>query len=66
MENIDIAKAQELGIKLINSPEGNKDAVAEHVIGTLLVLMNRLFISSNEVNTFSDKSITFFEIPNSA
>ena len=49
MENIDPAKAQELGIKLINSPEGNKDAVAEHVIGTLLVLMNRLFISSNEV-----------------
>ena len=49
MENIDISKTQELGIKLINSPEGNKDAVAEHVIGTLLVLMNRLFISSNEV-----------------
>ena len=49
MENIDTSKAQELGIKLINSPEGNKDAVAEHVIGTLLVLMNRLFISSNEV-----------------
>ena len=49
MENIDIAKAQELGIKLINSTEGNKDAVAEHVIGTLLVLMNRLFISSDEV-----------------
>ena len=49
MENIDIAKAQKLGIKLINSPEGNKDAVAEHVIGTLLVLMNRLFISSKEV-----------------
>ena len=49
MENIDTAKAQELSIKLINSPEGNKDAVAEHVIGMLLVLMNRLFISSNEV-----------------
>ena len=49
MENIDTSKAQELGIKLINSPEGNKDAVAEHVIGMLLVLMNRLFISSNEV-----------------
>ena len=49
MENIDTSKAQELGIKLINSPEGNKDAVAEHVLGTLLVLMNRLFISSNEV-----------------
>ena len=49
MENIDTTKAQELGIKLINSPDGNKDAVAEHVLGTLLVLMNRLFISSNEV-----------------
>ena len=49
MENINTTKAQELGIKLINSPEGNKDAVAEHVLGTLLVLMNRLFISSNEV-----------------
>ena len=49
MENIDIAKAQELGIKLINSPEGNRDAVAEHALGMLLVLMNRLFISSEEV-----------------
>lgn len=49
MENIDVLKAQELGIKLINSPEGNRDAVAEHCLGILLVLMNRLFISANEV-----------------
>ena len=49
MENIDILKAQELGIKLLNSPEGNRDAVAEHWLGMLLVLMNRLFISANEV-----------------
>ena len=49
MENIDVSKAQELGIKLINSPEGNRDAVAEHCLGMLLVLMNRLFISENEV-----------------
>ena len=49
MENIDVLKAQELGIKLINSPEGNRDAVAEHCLGMLLVLMNRLFISANEV-----------------
>lgn len=49
MENIDVLKAQELGIKLINSPEGNRDAVAEHCLGMLLVLMNRLFISVNEV-----------------
>lgn len=49
MENIDTEKAQELGILLINSPEGNRDAVAEHCVGMLLVLMNRLLISSNEV-----------------
>jgi len=49
MENIDIPVAEKLGIQLINSPEGNRDAVAEHVIGMLLVLMNRLFIASQEV-----------------
>lgn len=49
MENIDIPVAQKLGIQLINSPEGNRDSVAEHVVGMLLVLMNRLFIASQEV-----------------
>lgn len=49
MENIDIETAENLGIKLINSPEGNRDSVAEHVVGMLLILMNRLFIASNEV-----------------
>ena len=49
MENIDAETAQKLGIQLINSPEGNRDAVAEQVVGMLLVLMNRLFISSFEV-----------------
>ncbi|MBP7172890.1 MAG: 2-hydroxyacid dehydrogenase [Cloacibacterium sp.] len=49
MENIDCEKAKELGVALINSPEGNRDAVAEHVLGMLLVLANRLFIASNEV-----------------
>ena len=49
LENIDVSKAQELGIKLINSPEGNRDAVAEPCLGMLWVLMNRLFISANEV-----------------
>ena len=49
MENIDIETAEKLHIKLINSPEGNRDSVAEHVVGMLLILMNRLFIASNEV-----------------
>lgn len=49
MENIDAETAANLRIKLINSPEGNRDSVAEHVVGMLLILMNRLFIASNEV-----------------
>lgn len=49
MENIDTLVAKQLGISLINSPEGNRDAVAEHVLGMLLVLMHRLFIASQEV-----------------
>ena len=49
MENIDIPVAEKLGIQLINSPEGNRDSVAEHVVGMLLILMNRLFIASTEV-----------------
>lgn len=49
MENIDLETAKNLGISLINSPEGNRDSVAEHVVGMLLILMNRLFIASEEV-----------------
>lgn len=49
MENIDGEFATKSGISLISSPEGNRDAVAEHVLGMLLILMNRLFIASNEV-----------------
>lgn len=49
MENIDVEFAAKSGIQLISSPEGNRDSVAEHVLGMLLILMNRLFIASNEV-----------------
>ncbi|WP_332018990.1 2-hydroxyacid dehydrogenase [Kaistella sp.] len=49
MENIDVAFAEKRGIKLISSPEGNRDSVAEHVVGMLLILMHRLFIASAEV-----------------
>lgn len=49
MENIAVETAEKLGISLINSPEGNRDAVAEQVVGMLLLLTNRLFIASEEV-----------------
>lgn len=49
MENINVEFAEKSGIQLISSPEGNRDSVAEHVVGMLLILMHRLFISSQEV-----------------
>ncbi len=49
MENIDVAYAEAKGIKCINSPEGNRDAVGEHALGMLLMLLNRLKIADSEV-----------------
>lgn len=42
LDNIDEGAAQQLGIELYNAPEGNRQAVAEHVAGMLLTLFNKL------------------------
>lgn len=49
MENIDVSYAQSKGILCINSPEGNRDAVGEHAIGMMLMLMNHLKKADAEV-----------------
>lgn len=49
LENIDEEYAAERGIVLFNAPEGNRDSVAEHAIGMLLMLMHRLRIADREV-----------------
>ncbi len=49
MENIDVAEAKKRGISCFNSPEGNRDAVAEHCIGMLLSLFNQLNKADREV-----------------
>ncbi|MGE0560327.1 MAG: 2-hydroxyacid dehydrogenase [Flavobacteriales bacterium] len=49
LENIDVEYAKKKGVKVIHSPAGNMDAVAEHTIGTLLMLFNQLKKGDNEV-----------------
>jgi D-3-phosphoglycerate dehydrogenase len=49
MENIDLKTARLRNIECFNSPEGNRDAVAEHALGMLLSLFNHLNRADSEV-----------------
>jgi D-3-phosphoglycerate dehydrogenase len=51
MESIDVDYAASKGIRCLNSPEGNRDAVGEHCLGMLLSLMNNLNRADHQVRT---------------
>ncbi|MFT6969944.1 MAG: D-3-phosphoglycerate dehydrogenase [Roseivirga sp.] len=49
LDKIDVPYVESKGIEILNAPEGNRDALAEHAMGMLLALLNNLGKSDSEV-----------------
>ena len=49
IDNLDQELLALKGIEIFNAPEGNRDAVGEHVIGMILDLLHNLSISHNQI-----------------
>lgn len=51
LENIDCKEAEKRGITLFSAPEGNRQAVGEHVVGMILSLFNNLSIGDTQIRS---------------
>ncbi|MCH8330468.1 MAG: hypothetical protein IH946_03660 [Bacteroidetes bacterium] len=49
MESIDVEYLDKKGVISLNSPEGNKDAVAEHCLGMILALLNNIAYADRQL-----------------
>ena len=52
LDKIDIAYVEARNIEILNAPEGNRDALAEHAMGMLLNLLNKINAADREVRNW--------------
>lgn len=53
LEIIDLEEAEKRGILVHRAPDGNCDAVAEHILGMLLMLAHRLRLGDQQVRSMA-------------
>lgn len=53
IDKLDVDYLAEKNIKIINAPEGNRDAVAEHTLGMLLALNIQLVKANSQVRSYT-------------
>lgn len=51
LDQIEVDEVNKRGIHLVNAPEGNRDALAEHALGMLLGLLNNIYKSDHEIRS---------------
>ncbi len=49
LDQIDVEEVKKRQITIVNAPEGNRDALAEHCIGMILCLLNKIHLANNQI-----------------
>ena len=49
LDQLDVDLLNKKGIRILNAPEGNRDALGEHTIGMLLCLFNKIHLANSQV-----------------
>ena len=52
VDGIDLEEVKKRNIHLLNAPEGNRDAVAEHTIGLILALFNKINSANTQIHNY--------------
>lgn len=52
VDQLDTETLANKGIVIINAPEGNRDAVAEHAVGMLLNILNKMRVADRQIRNY--------------